>query len=118
MRRSKPACLACALCFLWAASALATQAVPAPAESQFFNNYRRRSPITQWPLKKILHEIPELAGLEPASDQSRLPEEVDVTVEAGNSTLVNRHRYSDYRLFKVEVSQPADEPGPPSAQYP
>ena len=317
LRRSKPACLACALWFLWAAPALATQAVPAGADTQFFDTYRRSSPITQWPLKKTLHEIPELAGLEPSTDQSRLsellrrvsenlqdfvtkfanttsletieetrkdkywdktesvvrrfrylmlapqegnngtlteyrtdlhgheepahnpvgsflattgfasfplffgalqqpwsdfrylgqqsidarraevvafaehvdpvgvkgrfvigdtsiplllqgvawihagdyqilrmrtdllapqpgatlrrmttvvlfaginfeggrttlwlPEEVDVTVEAGNSTLVNRHRYSDYRLFKVEVSQPADEPGPPPRQQP
>lgn len=35
--------------------------------------YRSAEPITTWPMKKILHEIPELKGLEPAADQSALP---------------------------------------------
>jgi hypothetical protein len=74
LHRSKPACLACALGFLWATPALAPQDVPGGWDVQFFNAYRRSNPITKWPLKKTLHEIPELAGLEPASDQSRLPE--------------------------------------------
>ena len=40
----------------------------------YFQAYRRAEPITQWPLKKVRHSIPELKGIEPAADQSRLPE--------------------------------------------
>jgi hypothetical protein len=46
----------------------------APADEPFFDAYRRSDPITKWPLKKVLHEIPELKGLKPATDQSQLPE--------------------------------------------
>jgi VWFA-related protein len=46
----------------------------APADEPFFEAYRRSDPITNWPLRKTLHEIPELKGLKPAQDQSRLPE--------------------------------------------
>lgn len=38
-----------------------------------FESYRRAEPLTNWPFKKLLHEIPELKGLEPAADQSPLP---------------------------------------------
>ena len=34
--------------------------------------YRAAEPITTWPLKRILHEVPELKGLKPAPDQSKL----------------------------------------------
>jgi len=34
--------------------------------------YGAAQPITTWPLKRILHEIPELRGLKPAADQSKL----------------------------------------------
>jgi hypothetical protein len=34
--------------------------------------YRAAEPITTWPLKRILHQIPELKGLQPAKDQSQL----------------------------------------------
>jgi hypothetical protein len=62
-------------CFLWAAPSLAQQqTVPIESDASFFEAYRRDVPITSWPLKKILREIPELAGLEPAVDQSPLPE--------------------------------------------
>jgi VWFA-related protein len=40
----------------------------------YFQAYRRAEPITQWPLKKVRHSIPELKGIEPAADQSGLPE--------------------------------------------
>jgi hypothetical protein len=46
----------------------------APADELFFEAYRRSDPITKWPLKKMLHQIPELKGLKPATDQSQLPE--------------------------------------------
>jgi VWFA-related protein len=45
-----------------------------PAREPILDVYRRSEPITKWPLKKTLHEIPELKGLEPAQDQSQLPE--------------------------------------------
>ena len=38
-----------------------------------FEAYRRAEPLTDWPLKKLLHEIPGLRGLDPATDQSALP---------------------------------------------
>jgi hypothetical protein len=70
--------LACAFCFLWAAPPLVAQGdAPAGIAERFFEAYRRREPITQWPLKKTLHEIPELKGLEPAADQSQLPRILD-----------------------------------------
>ena len=70
---SKCACLACVLWLLWAAPPLAAQLV-APADEPYFKAYRRGDPITNWPLKETLHQIPELKGLEPARDQSQLPE--------------------------------------------
>ena len=39
-----------------------------------FEGYHQSSTIVNWPLKRTLHEIPELKGLEPATDQSRLPD--------------------------------------------
>jgi hypothetical protein len=48
--------------------------VPAGSDPAFFGVYRHSNPITKWTLKKTLREVPELAGLEPATDQSPLPE--------------------------------------------
>jgi hypothetical protein len=73
MCRSMFACLALLLSPVSALSALSAQPVP-PEDKQYFQAYRRADPITNWPLKKVLHQIPELKGLEPATDQSRLPE--------------------------------------------
>jgi hypothetical protein len=64
--------LACALWLLWAAPPLAAELV-APADEPFFDAYRQCDPITKWPLKKTLHQIPEIEGLKPAADQSQLP---------------------------------------------
>jgi hypothetical protein len=47
-----------------------------------------------------------------------LPQEVDVTVDQGNYIFVNRHRYSDYQLFKVEILQQVREPEPKAAEHP
>jgi VWFA-related protein len=47
--------------------------VPKGPDADFFEAYRRADPITKWPLKETLHKIPELKGLEPATDQSQLP---------------------------------------------
>jgi hypothetical protein len=57
---------------------LTNRAAGAQAESPHLNElafeaYRRAEPLTKWPLKKLLHEIPDLKGLEPATDQSSLP---------------------------------------------
>jgi len=74
VRRSRFYYLAWALCFLWAARwSVAQQDAPSVTDERFFEAYRRGQPITQWPLKKMLHEIPELKGLKPAIDQSQLP---------------------------------------------
>ncbi|HKT13282.1 MAG TPA: VWA domain-containing protein [Terriglobia bacterium] len=43
-------------------------------DKPYFQAYRRAKPITEWPLKKLRHHIPELNGITPAADQSRLPE--------------------------------------------
>lgn len=73
-RRSSFLYLAWALCLLWAAPwSVAQQDAPSPTDERFFEDYRRGEPITQWPLKKALHEIPELKGLKPATEQSQLP---------------------------------------------
>ncbi len=47
------------------------QAVPDP-DKPFMDAYRSVQPITTWPLKTILHEIPELKGLRAAAGQSEL----------------------------------------------
>jgi hypothetical protein len=73
MCRRMFACLAFLLSLLLAAPALVAQGV-APEDKPFFEAYRRADPIIQWPLKKVLHHIPELRGLKPAADQSQLPE--------------------------------------------
>ncbi len=73
--RSKFACLACVLWLLWAAPLPAAQWTPLwSTDAQIFDAYRRSDPITKWPLKKTLHQIRELKGLEPAPDESQLPE--------------------------------------------
>jgi len=78
VRRGEFACLACALWFLWAVPPLAAQRdVPSGPDVLYFEAYRRGEPITQWPLKKMLHQIPELKGLKPATDQSQLPRVLD-----------------------------------------
>ncbi|MFZ0960486.1 MAG: VWA domain-containing protein [Terriglobia bacterium] len=41
-----------------------------------------------------------------------LPQEVNVTVEQGNFIYANRHRYSDYQLFKVETQENVQAPKP------
>ncbi len=46
-------------------------------DDRFFEAYGRGQPITQWPLKKTLHEIPELKGLKPAIDQAQLSRILD-----------------------------------------
>ena len=72
---NKSASLACALCFVWVAPPLAAQLdIPSGPDVLFFAGYRRAEPITQWPLKKTLHHIPELKGLKPATDQRQLPQ--------------------------------------------
>ena len=53
---------------------LSTATLTPPGEKAFFEDYKRAEPITQWPLKKVLHHIPELKGLKPATDQRQLPE--------------------------------------------
>jgi hypothetical protein len=78
VRRSRFFYLAWALCFLWAARwSVAQQDASSVTDERFFEAYRRGQPITQWPLKKMLHEIPELKGLKPATDQSQLPRILD-----------------------------------------
>ena len=66
--------LACALCFVWTARPwVAQRDIPSGPDVLYFEAYRRGEPITEWPLKKTLHEIPELKGLKPATDQRQLP---------------------------------------------
>jgi VWFA-related protein len=47
-----------------------------------------------------------------------LPQEVEVTLDQGNCIYANRHRYSDYQLFKVEILQDVQEPKPTAPQHP
>jgi hypothetical protein len=78
VRRSGFFYLAWTLCFLWAARwSVAQQDASSVTDERFFEFYRRGQPITEWPLKKTLHEIPELKGLKPAPDQSQLPKILD-----------------------------------------
>jgi hypothetical protein len=50
-----------------------TVAAPDSSDDAYLEIYRRAEPITNWPLKKLHHEIPELKSLQPADDQSQLP---------------------------------------------
>jgi len=53
------------------------QAAPLPtfsdSDEPFFAVCRRAQPITNWPLKKLLHAFPELKGLKPDESQAGLP---------------------------------------------
>ena len=53
---------------------LPTATLKPPGDKAFIEDYKRAEPITEWSLKKLQHHIPELNGIEPAADQSRLPE--------------------------------------------
>jgi len=78
VRRNKSASLACALCLICAARPLLAQRdAPSGPDVLYFAAYRRGEPITQWPLKKTLHQIPQLKGLKPATDQRQLPQILD-----------------------------------------
>jgi hypothetical protein len=48
----------------------------AGSDEAYFEAYRIAEPITEWPLEKVRHRIPELKGLKPATatDQSQLAE--------------------------------------------
>lgn len=78
VRGNKYASLARALCLVWAARPLLAQRdVPSGPDVFFFAAYERGEPITQWPLRKTLYQIPELKGLKPATDQRQLPQILD-----------------------------------------
>jgi hypothetical protein len=87
---SRSAWLACALWVLGAVPSVAWQrTVAAGSDSAFFGAYRHSDPITKWSLKKTLREVPELAGLEPATDQSPLPEILRCVGESLRTFLAN-----------------------------
>lgn len=69
-----------ALIVIIAACVSASGRLPGPAQTEstrldemVFEAYRKADPLTAWPLKKLLHEIPDLKGLQPADDQAALP---------------------------------------------
>ena len=41
-----------------------------------------------------------------------LPQEVKVTIDINDYTFENRHHYSEYQLFKVEMQQTVEQPKP------
>jgi VWFA-related protein len=47
-----------------------------------------------------------------------LPQEVEVTLDQGKFIYANRHRYSDYQLFEVEIQEKVQEPKPPAPPPP
>jgi len=65
------ACLLCCMC--WSVGA---QPAPAQTSSQrdeeFLAVYQKAQPITNWPLKKLLHAFPELKGLRRDESQASL----------------------------------------------
>jgi hypothetical protein len=65
-------CAACALA-LFLAWSEPTHSQQTSADSEFLGAYRNAEPITQWPLKKLRREVPDLKGLQPSDDQSKLP---------------------------------------------
>jgi hypothetical protein len=50
----------------------ARSAAPPVSNTQFFKTYGSSAPITKWPLKKVLHQIPDLKRLKPVTGQSQL----------------------------------------------
>jgi VWFA-related protein len=54
-----------------------------------FEAYHRTNTIMNWSLKRTLHEIPELKGLQPTPDQSRLPEVLRCVGETLQTFLKN-----------------------------
>jgi hypothetical protein len=61
------------VCAALLAGAWSTAAAQESRDDTYLEAYRRAEPITKWPLKKLHHEIPELKGLQPDDDQSKLP---------------------------------------------
>lgn len=67
-----------------------------------------------------LRPLTTVALFEPVKFQGRpttfwLPQEVKVIVDVNDYTFENRHHYSEYQLFKVEIQQTVQEPKPPSS---
>ncbi|MGA2075052.1 MAG: hypothetical protein ABSH52_16300 [Terriglobia bacterium] len=56
---------------------MAQRDIPSGPDVLYFAAYRQGEPITQWPLKKTLHQIPELKGLKPVADQRQLSQILD-----------------------------------------
>jgi hypothetical protein len=62
----------------------------------------------------VLKETTQILYSEVSFDQGKLklwlPREVDVTGQLDQYRYHNQHRYSDYRLFKVQVKENGDQP--------
>ncbi|HUI40921.1 MAG TPA: hypothetical protein VL523_03025 [Terriglobia bacterium] len=52
----------------------ATTESAVPSDEVFLTAYRQANPLVDWPLKTLLHHIPELRHLKPSADQSALPQ--------------------------------------------
>jgi hypothetical protein len=114
-----------ARCIAWATTialllgpgVLTNRAAGAQAESTQLNElafeaYRRAEPLTKWPLKKLLHEIPDLKGLEPAADQSSLPAilaRVSDNVKALLSNFVNTTALETIEENRKRIYPPSDD---------
>ena len=98
--------------FLMASSVFVPSAPPASvspgaSDDVFLEVYRRAEPITTWSLKKLHREIPELKGLQPATDQSHLP-----TILAGvsqNLDLFWKHFADTTSLEIIDESRRPDD---------
>jgi hypothetical protein len=68
---------------------LRAQTEPPGLDETVLEAYRRAEPLTSWPLKKLFHEIPDLKGLEPAADQSALPNVLSAVANNVKAMLAN-----------------------------
>jgi hypothetical protein len=65
------------------------QSAPERVNDIVFAAYRRADPLTNWSLKKLQHEIPDLKGVEPDNDQTPLAGILSLVRENVKALLAN-----------------------------
>jgi hypothetical protein len=90
------------------ASSRCGQQPSSDSDEPFIRAYREAEPITTWPLKRVLHEIPEIKRMAPAADQSSLPGTLAQAAQRLETFWADFQNTSS--LETIELSRQLDKP--------